>query len=79
MKDNKEESKEEFCAPCALAIPAALGAVGIGTSATMGSQDKDQQTRNIIMWSGIGVLVLSIIIFIYIKMSSSDCKQCKAK
>jgi hypothetical protein len=74
----KEENKEEFCAPCALAIPAALGAVGIGTSA-VGSQDKDKQTRDIIMWSGIGVLVLSIIVFIYLKMSSSDCKQCKAK
>ena len=75
----KEESKEEFCAPCALAIPAALGAVGIGTSTTMGSQDKDKQTRDSVMWSGIGVLVLSIIVFIYLKMTSKNCNSCKAK
>ena len=73
-----KENKEEFCAPCALAIPAALGAVGVGTTAG-GSDEQEQQTRNIIFWSSIGILAVSVILFVYLKFFRKNCTQCRAK
>ena len=73
-----KETKEKFCSPCALAIPAALGAVGIGSSAAIGSQEKDQLTQNIIFYSSIGVICLSIVVFRYLKVSKNG-NKCKAK
>ena len=61
--------KEDFCGACA-AIPLAIaGAAGAG----VGSQQHGK-TKNIMLWGGIAMTVISIIIVIvYLK----TCKTCK--
>ena len=71
FKDDKD-IKENFCAPCAMAIPAALGFTGI--AAGSGSGGSDRKTKTIILWVSIGLIILSVIFFIYLK---TRCKTCR--
>ena len=71
MSKKDSESKEEFCAPCLLAIPAALG---VGGAASSGSKGVNKKKKAIILWSSIALTIISIIIFIYLKMK---CKTCR--
>jgi hypothetical protein len=71
MKTNKqEETKEDFCGACALAIPAALGVSGAAAS----SGGDKSNTKTIILWTSVGITVLSIALFIYFK---TRCKSCR--
>ena len=65
------EFKEEFCAPCAMAVPTLLGAGGIAGSSTTGGNRK---MKTIIFWSSIGVTILSVIIYIWLKNRCSTCR-----
>ena len=47
MKNEKDDSKEEFCAPCMMAIPAALGVSGAAAGSTAGGSRK---MKNIILF-----------------------------
>lgn len=71
MEENKEdENKEEFCTACAT-IPLALLGVGVAAGSKTGSNKK---TRQILLYTGIAITVISIIIaIIYIK----TCKECR--
>ena len=69
-EENIEETKEVFCTACA-AIPLALLGVGVAAGSKTGSNKK---TKLILLYTGIGITVLSIIIaIIYIK----TCKECR--
>ena len=71
MKDTKQkEIKEEFCGAC-VALPLAL--VGAGT-AGLGAKGTHNKTKKIMLWSGIGVTVLSLIAAIYF---ITRCKNCR--
>lgn len=76
MNQKNHNTKENFCAPCMLAIPAALGVGGIAASSANNTEEKEKQARinKIILWSSIGITLMSIIIFIYLK---NRCKTCK--
>lgn len=67
----KDEEKEGFCAPCLMAIPAALG---VGGAAASGSKGGDKKKKQIILWSSIALTIISIIVFIYLKRK---CKTCR--
>ena len=71
MKNEKDDSKEEFCAPCMMAIPAALGVSGAAAGSTAGGSRK---MKNIILWSSVGITILSIIIFIWLKTRCTTCR-----
>ena len=72
MNSNKDnETKEPFCAPCLLAIPAALG---IGGTAASNSKGGNKKTKEIMLWSSVALTVVSIIVFIYLKRK---CKKCR--
>jgi hypothetical protein len=68
--DNKDDNKEEFCAPCLMAVPAALGVGGAASS----GKGSDKKKKSIMLWSGIALTVISIIVFIYLK---KKCKKCR--
>ena len=63
-------TKEEFCAPCLLAIPAALGVGGAAASKDPGQNKK----KKIILWVSIILTILSIIIYIYLKKRCTNCR-----
>lgn len=68
----KEDVKEEFCGACVMAIPAALGITGGALAGQSGGKDK--KYKKILLWSSIGITIVSIIIFIYFKKT---CKSCR--
>lgn len=70
MNGRKEDVKEEFCAPCLLAIPAMMGAGGAAASGS----EKNKKTRKIILWVSIALTGVSIILYIYFK---TKCKNCR--
>ena len=71
-KIENKENKENFCAPCAMAIPAALGIGGV--AAGSGSGGKDRKLKNKRLWSSIAVLIVSVILFFYFKYRCTKCK-----
>lgn len=71
-EDDKNKTKENFCAPCAMAIPAALGVGGV--AAGSGSGGSDRKMKTIIFWSSMALIIISIIVFFYLK---SRCKTCR--
>lgn len=70
---NNKDLKEEFCAPCAALIPAAIGLGGAGASGGT-SGGKNKKMKNIIFWSSIGLTVISIIVFIWLKTRCTSCR-----
>jgi hypothetical protein len=70
---NNKDLKEEFCAPCAALIPAAIGLGGAGVSGGT-SGGKNKKMKNIIFWSSIGLTVISIIVFIWLKTRCTSCR-----
>ena len=70
-KTKEDENKEEFCTACAT-IPLAL--LGVGVAAGGSKTGSNKKTKQILLYTGIGITVLSIIIaIIYIK----TCKECR--
>lgn len=69
---NNKDTKEDFCAPCVALIPAAIGIGGAGASGTSGGKNK--KIKTIIFWSSIGLTIISIIIFIWLKTRCTTCK-----
>jgi hypothetical protein len=69
--DDQGNTKEPFCAAC-LAVPLALaGAGAAGVGAKKGSNKK---MKNILLWGGITITVISVIIaIIYL----TNCKNCR--
>lgn len=65
----EEYTKEEFCGACA-AVPLAL--VGAGT-AGVGSK-KHGTTKKIMLWTGVGITIISIIIVIIYLTKCKDCR-----
>ena len=74
MKDeNKDEIvKENFCTSCLAIVPGLIGAGGVVGSSGKGG--KDRKMRNIVFWSSIALIILSIIIYIYFKRRCVDCR-----
>ena len=68
-KYTKNETKEDFCGACA-AVPLAL--IGAGT-AGVGAK-KHGTTKKIMLWTGVGLTILSVIIVI---IYLSTCKECR--
>ena len=80
--ENKEEIREDFCAPCLALIPLAFSGAGAGVSATMTDDEKDkhkhkhkQKMKDIIFWSSIVVGVISLFIFILFRYIL--CTKCR--
>ena len=69
---NNKDTKEDFCAPCIALIPAAIGIGGAGASGTSGGKNK--QMKTIIFWSSIGLTIISVIIFIWLKTRCTTCR-----
>ena len=70
--NNLQNTKEDFCGPCMALVPAAIGLSGAGASGTSGGKNK--KLKKIIFWSSIGLTVLSIIIFIWLKSRCTTCR-----
>lgn len=70
-KNQNEDTKEEFCGAC-LAVPLALAGAG---AAGVGAKSKNnKKMKNILLWGGITITLISIIIvIIYLK----TCKSCR--
>ena len=70
--DEHREVKEDFCGAC-LAIPMAFigaGAAGVGAI----KKGNHKRTKNILLWGGIFLTVVSLIItIIYLR----NCKNCR--
>jgi hypothetical protein len=65
----KDDTKEDFCGACA-AVPLAL--VGAGT-AGLGTK-KHGTTKKIMLWTGVGITILSVVIVI---IYLSSCQECR--
>lgn len=70
--NNNEQTKEEFCAPCLMAVPLAVGIGGAGVSA--GSKDNNKKIKKIILWSSIALIIISIIVYIILKSRCNTCR-----
>jgi hypothetical protein len=64
-----EEVKEEFCGACAAVPLAIVGAAGAG----VGSKQHGQ-TKKILLYSGIGLTIISVIIVIIFLLRCKDCR-----
>lgn len=73
MKEDKEDTKEEFCSSCAMGVVAIAGAVGAGAGAS--SKKMHKKTKKILIWVGIITFITSISVAIY--MWKKNCKECK--
>lgn len=65
-------SKEEFCAAC-LAVPMALvgaGAAGVGAK----GNGEHKKMKQILLWGGLTITLISIIIALYFLFSCKDCR-----
>jgi hypothetical protein len=69
---NNKNTKEDFCAPCAALIPAAIGIGGASVSGTSG--EKNKKIKKIIFYSSIGLTIISIIVFIWLKTRCTTCR-----
>lgn len=67
----KEEIKEEFCGPCMMAVPLALG---VGGAVKGGSSKGKNKLNNILLIGGIVLSVVSIIIYILWKRRCTECR-----
>lgn len=63
------QTKENFCAPCLMALPLALGTGG----AVQSSKSNNKKTKKIIFWSSISLIIISIIIYIILKKKCTSC------
>jgi len=72
--NNLQNTKEEFCAPCAALIPAAIGIGGVGISSRGTSGGKYKKMKQIVFWCSIALTIISIAIFIWLK---SRCTMCR--
>ena len=63
--------KENFCPVC-LAAPLAF--TGIGTAGIGVSEKENTNNKQLLIWGGVIITVISIIIYIYYKRT---CKTCK--
>ena len=76
-RKNKQDEKEDFCPPCLLAAPIAFAVSGVGVSEIMdGSTDKSKNFKTILLWSSVGIGVVSLALFIYFKFIKK-CSTCK--
>lgn len=66
-----EENKEDFCVACVAGATAVLGA-GVSTA---GSKDQHRTKKKIMFWSGITLVVLSLLVAVYVLWyrKCSDC------
>lgn len=73
QKDEKQETKEDFCGAC-LSIPMAF--VGAG-AATLGAKKKGlhQRTKKIMLIIGITISILSLIITLWFLNTCSQCRS----
>ena len=67
MKD--EDTKEEFCGPCAALVPLALGGAGVAGSGAAGNK----KTKNIVLGISIAMIIISIIIYFWLKSRCTTC------
>lgn len=67
------EIKEEFCGAC-LAVPMAMLGAGISAYGAKNKPDY-KSTKNMTLWIGIGITIISIIIGLYFILSK--CEECK--
>jgi hypothetical protein len=69
-----QNTKEEFCAPCAALIPAAIGIGGVGMTTGGTSGGKNKKIKKIIFRSSIILTIISIVIYIWL---NSKCTMCR--
>jgi hypothetical protein len=71
--DSKNDVKEEFCGACAI-IPLAFA--GAGATAYGGSRGSAKRKRQIIFWTGIISLILSVMLIAYL-IKKTNCDDCR--
>ena len=70
MNNKNKEIKEEFCTPCLMAIPMAMGVGGAAGS----SAANNKKLKKILLFGGLGLILISIIVFIYLKSRCTTCR-----
>lgn len=67
------DTKEQFCPPCALAPLALVGAgvAGVGVN----QKGNHKKMKNILLWGGITITIISIIALIFYL---NRCKECSS-
>ena len=74
-KQFSDNVKENFCGAC-LAVPIGLIGAGAAYSGTGSSKGKNKKYKQILLWTGITTIILSIITIIYFYFIRK-CKTCK--
>lgn len=73
VNDNKpNDSKEEFCGAC-LAVPMALAGAGAAGYGAKGNGEH-KKMKQILLWGGLVVTIISIIVALYFLFSCKDCR-----
>ncbi len=77
--NNGKVLKEDFCAVCLLPIAALVGAgTAAGAAATPQEKEKQRKISLGIMWGSVGLMILSILFFVYFMWIRKKCKSCVA-
>jgi hypothetical protein len=71
-KNNKNETKEDFCGAC-MTIPFAFAGAGVAGMGAKNKKGSHKKYKNYMLWGGILVTLISIIIGVYYY---NTCKQC---
>ena len=71
MKEEKE-IKEDFCPSCVV-VPLAFAGVGVSAYSQTNGQYKKQ--KKIMLWVGVGSVLVSLAIFVYFKYIKK-CNEC---
>jgi hypothetical protein len=72
-----KEEKEEFCGLCAVAPLAFAGTSAAAVGGTM--TNKHKAWKKMLIISGIGTVVLSVMVLFYYLVIKKDCKSCQLK
>jgi uncharacterized membrane protein YjfL (UPF0719 family) len=69
------EIKEDFCAAC-LTIPLAFTGASLSAYGAS-SNGSHKKLKKILLWSGVGTVLLSLLIIIYVYYIKKDCTNCR--
>lgn len=67
---SKAQTKENFCGACIAGVTAVIGA----STAGIGSRGAYGRNKNIILWVGVSITIISVIVSI---IYMQTCKSCR--
>ena len=73
-RKHNDQVKEDFCPLCIAPILAIAGG-GVAGAGAMTKQEKNKQTKKILFWTGISIVVSAVLWYLWIRWKGG-CRTC---